>query len=792
MPSTDPKDSEMDVESTDGADKAVVKSDKKSEDKKDAGDELSEEDAALKEGLELAVIRLEEDDSSLHKQALDHLVTEIRSATSSMTSVPKPLKFLHPHYATLKSIYEKWPITHDMKKIMADMLSVLAMTMSEKGSFECLKFKLAGTQINISSWGHEYVRYLSGEISEEYNRRLLNVNELAEESDGDVDDLLVLVDDIIPFQMSHNSEAEAADLLIEVQQLKKLIEMPVVDDQNYERLCLYLLRSADFMSDPDDLFNILQTCFTIFKTQRKYSDAMRVALKMDDNDKITEVFDAVNEAVSQGLIPADGQLESGSVWRKQLSFLLARHRSNYEMPEANDSDDLREIVGNVNLSDMFVSVARDMDVLEPKTAETIYKQGDGPRRGTGNTPAPESARANIATSFVNGFVNAGYGEDKLMTPEECQAGLTWACGHNKDHFIISATASLGVIMLWNVQEGLNKIDSFLHHSDTYVRAGAMMGVGIMSTGITDDIDAAMALSEEKLEDPSSVIRTATICGLGIAYAGSKKENLEELLIPIVSGESENDVPFSEVCFAALTLGLSFVGTCHLEIAGVIVQRIMESDEELNQSISKMLAVGLGLLFLGKTESCDATLEALGCIEHSRAKYAAVTLESFAYAGTGNVLQVQKLLKMCAERLTEDADHQAAAVIGISLIAIGEEMGIEMSLRTFEHLLHYGELPVRRLVPLAIALLYISNPDYAIVDQLSRLSHDSDPELAMAAIFGLGLVSAGSNNSRVAGLLRNLADLNAKEADHLFLVRIAQGLNASAKGLVSFSPFHSDR
>ncbi len=32
---------------------------------------------------------------------------EIRTATSSMTSVPKPLKFLRPHYGTLKSYYEK-------------------------------------------------------------------------------------------------------------------------------------------------------------------------------------------------------------------------------------------------------------------------------------------------------------------------------------------------------------------------------------------------------------------------------------------------------------------------------------------------------------------------------------------------------------------------------------------------------------------------------------------------------------------------------------------------------------
>lgn len=179
-------------------------------------DEVSEEDKALKEGLELAVLRLQETDKSLHKQALEHLSSEIRSATSSMTSVPKPLKFLRPHFDSLKNVYESWSLDHPMKEHMADVMSVLAMTMAKAGSRECLKYKLVGTQVNISSWGHEYVRALSGEISEEYNNRKIEV--LAED-ETDVDDLMTLVDDIIPFQMKHNAEAEAVDLLIEVQQL---------------------------------------------------------------------------------------------------------------------------------------------------------------------------------------------------------------------------------------------------------------------------------------------------------------------------------------------------------------------------------------------------------------------------------------------------------------------------------------------------------------------------------------------------------------------------------------------
>lgn len=63
---------------------------------------------------------------------------------------------------------------------------------------------------------------------------------------------------------------------------------------------------------------------------------------------------------------------------------------------------------------------------------------------------------------------------------------------------------------------------------------------------------------------------------------------------------------------------------------------------------------------------------------------------------------------------------------------------------------------------------------------------------MSAHTGLGLISAGANNSRIAGLLKQLSEFYSKEPNHLFLVRISQGLNAMGKGLLSISPFFSDR
>ena len=66
--------------------------------------------------------------------ALEYLVKEVRNATSSMTSVPKPLKYLRPHYDALKHCHAMAKESVPSKKLMADLLAVLAMTMSDPGS----------------------------------------------------------------------------------------------------------------------------------------------------------------------------------------------------------------------------------------------------------------------------------------------------------------------------------------------------------------------------------------------------------------------------------------------------------------------------------------------------------------------------------------------------------------------------------------------------------------------------------------------------------------------------------
>jgi len=276
-----------------------------------------------------------------------------------------------------------------------------------------------------------------------------------------------------------------------------------------------------------------------------------------------------------------------------------------------------------------------------------------------------------------------------------------------------------------------------------------------------------------------------------------------------------------------------------------------------------------LIFLGTGSECENIMTLVQMMPEELIGYTSVSIETCAYAGTGNMLMVQKYLGViseCVRKANERAESRAkakaeeeaqrlaqgqpavpsarapaplpqpmfsslplgarrrqgalagaatasaaesnpkeepkepdevlpaqgVAVLGIALAAMGEEIGDEMVVRALDHVFQYGDPQTRRAVPLALALLSVSNPRIIIVDKLIRLCHDADDEVAGAAIIALGLASAGTKNSRVARMLQGLAEYHDKKANLLFAVRLAQGLLNLGRGTLTLNPIHSDR
>jgi 26S proteasome regulatory subunit N1 len=106
------------------------------------------------------------------------------------------------------------------------------MTYSDEDRQDSLKYRLLAPSDEIGSWGHEYVRHLALEIGEVYNKRVTE--------EQPYEDLVDLAMSLIPFFLSHNAEADAVDLLSELEMIEEIPKF--LDENTYQRVCLYMVR----------------------------------------------------------------------------------------------------------------------------------------------------------------------------------------------------------------------------------------------------------------------------------------------------------------------------------------------------------------------------------------------------------------------------------------------------------------------------------------------------------------------------------------------------------------------
>ena len=95
-----------------------------------------------------------------------------------------------------------------------------------------------------------------------------------------------------------------------------------------------------------------------------------------------------------------------------------------------------------------------------------------------------------------------------------------------------------------------------------------------------------------------------------------------------------------------------------EIAEAVLHFLMLTPEaKLSEPWIKFVILGLGFLFLGRQEAVEATVEVAKTLSERVARLAAVTLETCAYAGSGNVLKVQEMLALCGEHIDAEEGHE---------------------------------------------------------------------------------------------------------------------------------------
>lgn len=781
--------------------------------RKEKKEELSEEDVELQETLGMLVQRVQDPDIGIQKAAIDSMKSIIRSSTSSMTSVPKPLKFLRDQVPSLTRYWDTVSKDSPNKPILADILSVLHMCIpSDQSERSVLFFQIQGTREAIDQWGHEYVKHLAMEIVSLYTS--------APEAELEQKDLLaeainLAIKQIVPFFLAHNSEPDACDLLVELERLDLIPGL--VTRQNYARICLYLVSCASYEPFPYNN-NILQTVHEVYRKMGKLPEAVYIAVRLNDSQLVLEdLFVEPADSGTQELV------------QRQLCYIISRYPTMAaplisQLPtyvskfSSEQFAKLMSILRNDHYARIIKSVGESFGLLDntvaPKAPEDVYKSHLDSRP----TDPSDSAKVACSNALVNGFINMSLYRDRFLiqpTAEQSNSQADAWIYKPKNEGIICAVASIGCICRGDLEQGLSYLDRYFESPDPAVRAGAVVAVGLLSGGacIRDECDAGFALVVDHLTSSDVVMRESAITSLLFAYSGTANPRVQELLIPIVTDTS---MTLWTVALSCLAMSNAFVGSCDGEITSIILQILMEreADFALSKQPFRLMALSLGLLYWGRQGAADTAIETVRVLASKEMSLACSTIVTgCAYAGSGNVMQIQQLLHLCsisskesakdenAEETSEEQkddskpesnessneDYRGFAVLGVALISSGEEVGTEMALRLMNHLMYYGNAATKRAVPLALALSSASNPQVPVIDVLSKYSHDGDKQIALAAVLALGIVGAGTGNSRIGNLLRALANFYYKDQLFLSAVKVSQGILHASRGLYTLHP-----
>ncbi|KAL0235092.1 hypothetical protein GEMRC1_001674 [Eukaryota sp. GEM-RC1] len=606
--------------------------------------------------------------------------------------------------------------------------------------------------------------------------------------------------------LKQHSVIEAADTALEKRSFDELFAN--LEEDSFPMVIKYLLCAVQYFV-PSETAAATKYIAQIQLDRSLYSDALISALSINDEDLAKHI-------VNRSLALADpGHL-------LQISHIL--DRSGYYsllQPSPHFSPD--------RTYSLFLSTVKHLEMEEPKDSESIYKSRLSESMYTSSTTADragqrrvDSATMNLAQTFTNAFVHAGYSKDSIYS--STQAYVDWT-SRQKARGITSAAAAPGLTFLWNPEEGVNFIDNMLNSSDPQAIAGGYLGICVVNSGYPNEDDLPLHLVSDALvgeKGPESQIMSSL--GIGIAYVGTNREDIAELLSSnMFTGNLEL------ACISALSLGMIFVGSSDENVSQLIISNFfekLESDKSfLSDPAVSLMVLGLGLIFLASEKNSTEILQALeSAMENGEdneekkkkkklCQSAHIMVSSLAQANNGNVLAIQNLLahisSAAAESALEEEEKEdkpqpkntqkkkksvisispvSVSVLCLAIISGSESVGNDLALRLCTSINQFSTTEAKIAVPAALAYLSWSYPRTSVIEALVRLSHDTDTSVAAAGILALGLVGQGTNHTRIAQNLRRLADHYSKDNTLVLACRIAQGLLHTGKGLVAATPF----
>lgn len=734
------------------------------------------------EEINIIFERLEEDNEEIQKNALDMLLQFVKGTHTLAASSTMNFSYLDENKSRLEKICNG--LKEYNKRYMSDILSVIYVMRDDSLA---LHYRMGGNIVPLETWGHQYVKKITG--------CMLKFLPLSPELDS-------IAGDCISFLFRHNMELDAIDFLDEMKRERAVVNF--VDDHNYDRINLYL---SD-MKKYDEKYE--GPLLEIHTKMHNYS-AVLVSLLNTNPGKVAEFVSSVGD----------------SLVRIQLSFMLAR--VGYVLPQRDEfvqnvlSDtSFYSISCNRHLSGFFQYLCTDLQILKPKSIPDFLRGSTSLRH-----EKEISIKCLAPICISNGFVHLGFGRDTIFAPkaEDPRIEIDFeVLGKAAKSEIISVFSSVGAINLYSPEKTLEGLSEYMFSDNPFKKTAALLGCAISNIKVFDENHTALALLLENLKVNCNYQRIATIFALQLIYSGTHENKLLDTLKELVYCDS---VEVS--CFASFALGSVFIGSADLDITSLLIQNFIDKSFAYSDSLFfGLFMLGFSLLF-HKNKGFESVLKTLKDMKTPYYSHMSILIRCQAYFGSGDTELMNEILgeafeeedtaltpkasrsgaeiktdgdepRTQDEKLESSADAKAVqgessrnllkaiSLIGITLLSMGDEMFSKMAIRIVNSSNLLDSSHLKSTIPLCIALLSPSDPSVDIVDTLNKLCNNPEPKVVLNSIMALGIVGAGTNNTRISETLEQQYSYNTKCLKAAPAIKISQGLLHLGKGTMTLSPF----
>lgn len=688
------------------------------------------------EKLALILERLHDKDESVQTNAVTMLMEEARSTVGTVTS---ELTDLLDGIENLKRVTNK--LTKQNKSILCDIISVLSVGNTDDSSHDVITYRLKGNVTDLETWGHHYVKQLVFACIKIRNREIPIIN------------YSPLVKPICDFLFKHNSEIEAIDFLLEISDiepttLKNINVVPekgtevnminliteYVDDNNFGRIYLYLVELQKF-------YNIAHLLLELTKNKPTMHLVHLIEFRLFDR-----VIDYVQNIPNEDM-------------KKQCLYILARCNISFETKETEE----KNILENNFISETFIAVNENLEIMPATKIDYILK-------GL-NTEKVDSA------AVCNGLIHFGFLRDPLFKRNQGDYNI-------KPEYIAllnqcssrTINASIGCIYGFNPALLIEEQPTNIFELKDL---GTLLGVAIAGCkGNGNEFLFESFCEFFSSENTQDVI--IALQGISLLYAGSiehgnslKKEKIYEKLFPLLNHNSVDVVCMTMFCISSILLS-NVPETC-----AELYNDIFRENNLAHSSFYMHGILGMALTVYRKTDV--AALE--------RFMKLPKTVQCLAYGlmhlGSGSPDLIEEILNSV---FTEEVEplNESLGFLSAALVGLGDPLASQMIENQLMSALHLNNDHIKKVVPLSLSILYASTNKQSVIDYLERSIHSTETE--NVAVVALGLIGAGTKNSKITQIMSGAFNTMYKENISSNALIYAQGLINMGKGTLTLSPF----